>query len=100
MRRFVAILLIGLGLGGALSTARAQDPQAVYKAFGAAASKPVATVAYGPGALQVADLRLPAGKGPFPVAVVIHGGCWRASVDNRSGIAGFADALTAPRCER
>jgi acetyl esterase/lipase len=37
---------------------------------------------------------VPAGKGPFPVAIVIHGGCWRASVDDRSGIAGFAEALT------
>lgn len=91
---FRAIVVIGLCLGGGAAAAQAQDPQAVYKAFGAQASKPAATVSYGPGELQVADLRLPEGNGPFPVAVVIHGGCWRASVDNRSGIAGFADALT------
>lgn len=77
-----------------VAAAPAATPEATYKAFGHAASKPAATIAYGPGPLQVADLRLPAGKGPFPVAVVIHGGCWRASVDNRSGIAGFAEALT------
>lgn len=71
------------------------DAEQVYKAAGARASKPVATIAYGPGALQVADLRLPAGAGPFPVAVVLHGGCWLASVDGRAGIAAFADALTA-----
>lgn len=89
------IALIALSIVGAGATAQApQNPQAVYKALGAKASKPLATISYGSGSLQVADLRLPAGKGPFPVAVVIHGGCWRASVDNRSGIAAFADALT------
>jgi acetyl esterase/lipase len=37
-----------------------------------------ARFAYGPDTLQHADLRLPKGTGPFPVAVVVHGGCWRA----------------------
>lgn len=88
-------LSIALTLGCTPLALHAQNPQQTYKALGATASKPVATVSYGPDSLQVADLRLPRGKGPFPVAIVIHGGCWRASVDNRSGIAGFADALTA-----
>jgi acetyl esterase/lipase len=37
-----------------------------------------ARFAYGPDTLQHADLRLPKGTGPFPVAVIVHGGCWRA----------------------
>jgi acetyl esterase/lipase len=36
---------------------------------------------YGAGPLQFADLRLPAGLGPFPVVVMIHGGFWRAAYD-------------------
>ncbi len=32
-------------------------------------------VAYGKDPLQFGDLRLPEGKGPYPVAIVIHGGC-------------------------
>lgn len=36
-----------------------------------------ARLAYGPDSLQFGELRLPAGPGPFPVAVVIHGGCWQ-----------------------
>ena len=31
---------------------------------------------YGKGPLQFGELRVPAGKGPHPVALIIHGGCW------------------------
>jgi acetyl esterase/lipase len=75
--------------------AQQDDPERTYEAAGALASKPAATIAYGPSDLQVGDLRLPKGKGPFPVTVVIHGGCFMSSVDEREGIAAFADALTA-----
>ncbi len=33
---------------------------------------------YGPDPFQFGDLRLPAGAGPHPVAIVLHGGFWRA----------------------
>lgn len=71
----------------------AQDPQATYKAVGAKAGPPAATIAYGVAPQQVGDLRKPAGTGPFPVAVVIHGGCWRADFDNRLSTSAFAEAL-------
>jgi alpha/beta superfamily hydrolase len=83
----VTILLCSTNL------AWAQSPETIYKAEGARASQPVATIAYGNGPLQMADLRVPAGEGPFPVAVIMHGGCFKASVDNRRGIAALADAL-------
>jgi acetyl esterase/lipase len=35
---------------------------------------------YGPDPLQTADLWLPAGKGPFPVVVMVHGGCWLSDI--------------------
>ena len=35
-------------------------------------------VAYGSGDLQFGELRVPSTKGPHPVAIVIHGGCWVA----------------------
>jgi acetyl esterase/lipase len=38
-------------------------------------------VSYGPHPLQFGELRLPAGDGPHPVAVLLHGGCWRAEYD-------------------
>ena len=33
--------------------------------------------AYGKNQLQFGDLRLPEGKGPYPVAIVLHGGFWK-----------------------
>ncbi len=37
-----------------------------------------ARIHYGDHPLQFGDLRVPPGKGPHPVAVFIHGGCWLA----------------------
>lgn len=50
-------------------------------------------LAYGPDEFQFAELRLPARAGPHPVAIVIHGGYWRARYD-LAHIAHFCDALT------
>jgi acetyl esterase/lipase len=38
-----------------------------------------ARVVYGPEPLQFGDLRVPVGEGPFPLAVVLHGGYWQAT---------------------
>jgi acetyl esterase/lipase len=40
-----------------------------------------ARVAYGTDANQFGDLRLPQGKGPFPLVMNLHGGFWRARYD-------------------
>lgn len=42
------------------------------------AAPAVHRIAYGTDLLQFGELRLPSGRGPHPVAVVIHGGCWSA----------------------
>lgn len=42
---------------------------------------PVEKLAYGPAPQQFGELRLPAGKGPFPVVVLVHGGCWLNAFD-------------------
>jgi len=53
-----------------------------------------ARLAYGADPLQFGDLRLPAGRGPFPVAVLVHGGCWLAPYD-LAHLSSLAAALTA-----
>lgn len=56
---------------------------------------PTLIEAYGTDPLQFGQLRLPAGTGPFPVAVVIHGGCWTKGFEDVNGLAPVASALTA-----
>ena len=51
-------------------------------------------IAYGTDPNQFADLRLPIGNGPHPVAIVIHGGFWRARYD-LTHIGHLCAALTA-----
>ena len=46
--------------------------------------QPTRTVFYGDDPNQVADLWLPSGPGQHPVVAMIHGGCWQASITNRS----------------
>jgi acetyl esterase/lipase len=51
---------------------------------------PDARVPYGPGPDQFGELYLPAGPGPHPAVVLIHGGCWRAQ---------YGLAPLGPMCE-
>ncbi len=41
---------------------------------------PTAHIAYGTEPDQAADLWLPEGHGPFPVVLMVHGGCWTARI--------------------
>jgi acetyl esterase/lipase len=47
------------------------------------AAEPQATVTYGPDVMQKVDVWLPAGKGPFPVVMMVHGGCWQTAIADR-----------------
>lgn len=53
----------------------------------------VERIAYGTDPNQYGELRLPEGPGPFPTAVMIHGGCWLAQYGT-STIEPLSDALT------
>ena len=57
-------------------------------------SAPALTEAYGKEPTQVGDLRLPAGPGPHPVVIVIHGGCWWKGFATRQNTAALASRLT------
>jgi acetyl esterase/lipase len=47
-------------------------------------------VAYGTDPSQFGELRLPTGRGPFPVIEIIHGGCWLSEYD-----LGYTGAMAA-----
>jgi acetyl esterase/lipase len=55
---------------------------------------PTAHIAYGPAPSQYAELFLPPGGGPFPVAVLVHGGCWTAGFGGITQLRNMAAALT------
>jgi acetyl esterase/lipase len=53
-------------------------------------------ISYGLDSLQFGVLRMPSGtKGPFPVAIVVHGGCYLSSYASLTNTSPLADALTA-----
>ncbi|HXH17211.1 MAG TPA: alpha/beta hydrolase [Sphingomonas sp.] len=54
---------------------------------------PDATVAYGPDTVQKVDVWIPQGKGPFPVVLMVHGGCWTTGIADRSLMNWIADDL-------
>jgi acetyl esterase/lipase len=55
---------------------------------------PGTRIRYGVDSLHFGDLRLPPGPGPFPLAIVIHGGCWYSPYASLRNTAPLAQALT------
>jgi len=86
------LMLIGV-LAAPVAPLEAQQRMLRSTDIDALPSKPAnARIAYGTEPQQFGDLRLPSGDGPFPVVIVIHGGCWlsRYGVQNSTAL---ADAL-------
>jgi acetyl esterase/lipase len=55
-----------------------------------AASTPDAVLRYTDHQRSFAELRLPRGKGPFPLAVIYHGGCWKTGIASQAYMAPLA----------
>jgi acetyl esterase/lipase len=94
MTQFKNPLIAALSLAAAVfisaQTAAPMRPRDVD----ALPSKPPDTrIPYGKDDLQHGELRLPKGSGPFPLAIVIHGGCWVAKFASTQNTAALADAL-------
>lgn len=68
---------------GELAAAQAQLPA------------PTLTERYGADDLRSGELRMPAGRSPFPVALLVHGGCWSSDMGDRSDLAPLGEALRA-----
>ena len=75
VKSWTASALLALSLFPESLAAQSRDPVAL-------ANAPVPPgaerIAYGSDPLQFGELRVPATKGPHPVAIVVHGGCWLA----------------------
>ncbi len=87
--------LIALALLAAPAAAQQMRPDDVDKL---PSSKPTLTESYGSAPTQLGDLRLPDAKvfgpGPYPVVIVIHGGCWWKGFATRQNTAALASRLT------
>lgn len=55
--------------------------------------EPSAEIRWGEGPAERVDLWLPEGEGPYPVAVMVHGGCWQKSIADRTLMNWMADGL-------
>lgn len=73
MGRTLLAAAIAGNLGGA---GAAPAPMSLQDYLALSGPAPTLHVAYGAAPSQFAELFQPAGDGPFPVAVIVHGGCW------------------------
>jgi acetyl esterase/lipase len=55
--------------------------------------EPDATIRYGDKTNQLVDVWMPAGKGPHPIVLMVHGGCWQSDVADRRIMNWIADDL-------
>lgn len=63
--------------------AYAADPVEIATFVALPRRSPTTVLQYGAVAAQAVDLFVPAGSGPHPVAILIHGGCWSATTAGR-----------------
>jgi acetyl esterase/lipase len=78
------------GAAADASQPRLLTPQELTAVPARAADK---RVAYGADLNQFGELRIPAGRGPHPIVVLIHGGCFKAAYASLRDLAPMGDAL-------
>ncbi|WBS03644.1 alpha/beta hydrolase [Pseudoduganella sp. SL102] len=71
------------------------SPMTLQDYLALAGPAPDTRIAYGPAPSQFVELFLPAGDGPFPVAVLVHGGCWTVQYGGITQMRAMAGALAA-----
>lgn len=95
MIRFLPILLLLAACSPSIppeeAPAAVQPNNATYGTdANLAASKPDAILRYADHPRGFAELRLPQGEGPFPLAVIYHGGCWKTGIASQAYMAPLA----------
>jgi len=76
-----------------LAAAIAAAPMSLQDYLALGGPAPTQHVAYGPAPSQFAELFQPSGDGPFPVAVIVHGGCWTKEFGGITQMHNMAGAL-------
>lgn len=69
------------------------EPATVQDYMSQPQAKADARVAYGAEAAQVVDVYLPEGKGPHPVVLFVHGGCYMAEYEGHAQSSGISRDL-------
>lgn len=75
-------ILVGVLFALPLVSAAAGNPLSWDEVARMPAPAPATRIAYGSAPEQFGVLRIPSGPGPFPVLVLIHGGCWLNAFDH------------------
>jgi acetyl esterase/lipase len=70
-------------------------PRTLQQYMGQSGPAPTARIAYGVAPSQYVELFVPPGRGPFPVVVLIHGGCWTSGLGGIVQMRDLARALAA-----
>jgi len=87
--------LPALLLAAGMQAACAATPMKLDDYLALTGPAPTAHLAYGPAPSQYAELFMPQGQGPFPVAVLVHGGCWTSKFGGITQLRNMAGALAA-----
>ncbi len=94
--RFLPILLLAAACAPVVPAPEAAPPAAQPNnaTYGTdanlAASAPDAILRYADHPRGFAEFRLPQGDGPFPLAVIYHGGCWKTGIASQAYMAPLA----------
>jgi acetyl esterase/lipase len=89
----ISVLLMSQpGAAADASRPRLMTPQELTAVPARAADK---RVTYGADLNQFGELRIPTGRGPHPIVVLIHGGCFKAAYASLRDLAPMGDALKA-----
>lgn len=90
-------MLTGALLAGLLtkSVLAVSHPMTVGEYMSLRGPEPEAQIAYGPAPQQFVQLFEPTGDGPFPVVVLVHGGCFLSKYEGIRQMGDIAGALAA-----
>lgn len=87
--------VLGLALAATVARCAHADPISYRDLLARERPQADARIAYGALPLQFGELWLPKGKGPHPLVVMIHGGCWLADLPGTELMDYISDDLRA-----